>query len=212
MPRCGLYALLDVDACRSRGFGVLEFAREVCLTRPYCVQLRAKHSTARESLEMLRGLLELTRSHGTRVFANDRADLAWLSGADGVHVGQNDLPLKRVRQFAPGLRVGVSTHTEAQLREALSQRPDYVAFGPVFPTSSKEQPEDCVGIAGLVLAARLARAAEIPLVAIGGIDESRAHEVAPHADAIAVISALFPRSGCLQDVRAQVDGFISALT
>jgi thiamine-phosphate pyrophosphorylase len=202
---------VDVDACNARGFGVLDFAREVCLARPGCVQLRAKHCSARDTLELLRGLLTLARPHGVQVFANDRPDLAWLSGVDGVHVGQSDLPLSQVRRLAPNLRVGVSTHNQGQMREALAEKPDYVAVGPVFATSSKQDAEACVGIQGLVLAAQLARVAKIPLVAIGGISQTSAREVAKHADRIAVIAALFPESGRLQDVRAQVEAMVSLL-
>lgn len=125
-----------------------------------------------------------------RLFANDRPDLALLAECDGVHVGQDDVPLSEVRRFAPQLSVGVSTHDPDQLARALEQRPDYVAYGPVYSTRSKAQPDPVVGIAGLAEAARAARARGIPLVAIGGIDCERIAEVAEHADAAAVISAL----------------------
>lgn len=203
--RSRLYAIVDVDYCESQGLHILDFAREVCAARPACIQLRAKHSSSRDTLELLQHLVPMARALDIQVYANDRPDLAYLSGADGVHVGQSDLPVALVRQFAPSLRVGVSTHDEMQLREVLEQKPDYVAIGPIFDTSTKLDAESAVGIEGLALAAQLTRAARVPLVAIGGIDHSRAREVAAHADFVSVISALRPPSGRLQDVRAHVE-------
>lgn len=188
-----------------RGLHVLDFARQVCAARPRYVQLRAKRSTAREALALLRGLVDIARQQAVVVFANDRPDLALLAGADGVHVGQDDLPLSIVRKIAPNLRLGVSTHGEGQLREALSEAPDYVAVGPVYTTESKQDAQASVGIAGLEMAARMTRAANIPLVAIGGIKASHIGDVAAHADWIAVISALLPKSGRLEDVTAHVE-------
>jgi len=211
MAPARLYAIIDVEFCESRGLDVLDFAREVCAARPACIQLRAKHSTPSDTLELLRSLIALARPHEIQLYANDRPDLALLAGADGVHVGQNDLPVSLVRKSAPNLRVGVSTHNESQLSEALELRPDYVAIGPIYSTLTKQDAEPSIGIDGLVLAAQLARAARIPLVAIGGIDHSRARQVAAHADLIAVISALLPPSGRLQDVRAHVEEFIANL-
>ncbi len=209
MENSRLYAIIDVNICDAYGFGVLDFASQVCLARPGFVQLRAKHSTPRITLELLRGLVALAHPLGIQVFANDRPDLASLGGADGVHVGQNDLPVSRVQKYAKNLRVGVSTHNEAELRKALNAKPDYIAMGPIFATNSKKDAETCVGISGLVSAAQLARAEKIPLVAIGGIHKYHAQEVAKYADAIAVISALVPKSGRLQDVQSHVEELIS---
>ncbi len=211
MKRNRLYAIIDVEYCQSQGLHIVDFAREVCAVRPGCVQLRAKHSTSRDTLELLRHLVSIARPLGIKVYANDRPDLAYLSNADGVHVGQDDLPLSLVRRFAPNLSVGVSTHDELQLREVLEEKPDYVAIGPIFTTQTKQDAESAIGIEGLALAAQLTRAAQVPLVAIGGIDHSRARQVAAHADLIAVISALRPPSGRLQDVRAHIEAFLANL-
>jgi thiamine-phosphate pyrophosphorylase len=199
-----LYAIVDVDTCRSRQLPVLEFARAVCAARPRYVQLRAKHSSARETLELLTTLVPVARQHGVLVFANDRADLALLAGTDGVHVGQDDLPVAELQRIAPKLQVGFSTHSESQLHAALTQPLTYVAFGPVYSTTSKINPDATVGISGLVTASRLARAAQIPLVAIGGITRERITEVAPHAAYVAMIGALVPPNGRIRDVTAHV--------
>ena len=106
-----LYAIVDVDICQARGMAVVEFALAVCASRPRCIQLRAKHSTARDTLSLLRAIIPIARANGVLTFANDRPDLALLANADGVHVGQDDLPVAQVREVAPALRVGIRLTT-----------------------------------------------------------------------------------------------------
>jgi thiamine-phosphate pyrophosphorylase len=191
----GLYAILDLDAAEARGIAPLELARRLLAARLPLMQLRAKHAPARRSLELLRALRPLCTSANTLLFANDRPDLALLSGADGVHLGQEDLPIEEVRRIAPGCLVGISTHDPEELARALAGAPDYVAYGPVFPTGSKQRPDPVVGLDGLAAAAAMARSARVPLVAIGGIDLERAPLVARHADLAAVIGGLLPPDG-----------------
>jgi thiamine-phosphate pyrophosphorylase len=191
----GLYAIVDVDFLRRAGISPLPFAEAVLSAKPAVLQLRAKSEGARATLSLLDALVPLCRAAGVPLFANDRPDLAVLSGCDGVHVGQTDLTVADVRRFAPSLRIGISTHDPAQLAAALASRPDYVAYGPVFSTSSKENPDPVVGLEGLASAARLSAAAHVPLVAIGGIDVARARDVARVANLAAVISALLPADG-----------------
>jgi thiamine-phosphate pyrophosphorylase len=199
----GLYPIVDVESLRARGLPIVAFAERVLEARPSLLQLRAKASGARETLELLRELKPRCAASGTLLFANDRPDLALLAGADGVHVGQDDLSLADVRAFAPGLRVGVSTHRVHELEAALAARPDYVAYGPVFATGSKRDHEPVVGLDGLAAANERARSAGIPLVAIGGIDHTRAREVRPHAALAAIISALIPSPPALDEVSAR---------
>jgi thiamine-phosphate pyrophosphorylase len=196
----GLYPIVDVDTLERAGVPLVAFAERVLAARPPVLQLRAKSSGARATLELLRDLVPRCRAAGTLLFANDRPDLALLAGADGVHVGQGDLPLPEVRRFAPALRVGVSTHTLAELERTLAERPDYVAFGPVFATASKRDHEPVVGLDGLVRAHELAQAAKVPLVAIGGIDLERAAHAGAHAEAAAIIGALLPNGSSLDAV------------
>lgn len=207
----GLYPLVDLDSLEQRGLSPLAFAERVLAARPPLLQLRAKSTGARATLELLRALVPLCRAAGTALFANDRPDLAVLAGADGVHVGQDDIPLAQVRRFAPGLRVGVSTHDFAQLERTLAERPDYVAFGPVFATPSKRDHEPVVSLDGLARAHALARSAGVPLVAIGGIDRERARLVKEHAELIAVIGAVMPRGGSLDDVEASARELVQLL-
>ncbi|MES1175495.1 MAG: thiamine phosphate synthase [Myxococcales bacterium] len=199
----GLYPIVDVDSLRTLGaepLAIVQFAERVLTAHPPLLQLRAKHSGAGETLELLRALRPLCSAAGTLLIANDRADLAALGQCDGVHIGQDDLPLSVVRLIAPGLMVGVSTHNLEQLDAALAEKPDYVAFGPVYGTASKERPDETVGVTRLAEAHARARAAGIPLVAIGGINLARMPEVAPHCELAAVIAALHPVRTSLEGV------------
>ena len=211
----GLYPIVDVDslqALHAKEHSIVEFARRVLLARPPLLQLRAKHSGTGETLELLRALRPLCTLAGTRLIANDRADLAVLAGCDGVHIGQDDLPLSVVRLIAPGLLVGVSTHDLPQLNTVLAQKPDYVAFGPVFATASKQRADPTVGIARLREAHAAARTAGIPLVAIGGIQLERAQQIAAHCELAAVISGLHPDRGSLDGVSEAASALHAALS
>jgi len=196
----GLYPIVDADTLSARGIALLDFADQLLAARPPLLQLRAKRWTARETLAALRALLPRCRAAGSLLFANDRPDLALLAGCDGVHVGQDDVPIDQVRRIAPGLKIGVSTHDLHQLGAALAERPDYVAFGPIFATASKANPDPSVGLEGLTTAAAQARAAGVPIVAIGGITLERAPAIATAGAMAAVIAALLPASGALGEV------------
>lgn len=192
----GLYAIVDVDSLDRRGLDPLRFAEHVLAARPAAIQLRDKSSGARRTLELLRGIAPLSARAGVPLFANDRPDLALLAGCAGVHVGQDDLPVALVRKVAEGraLRVGMSTHDEAQVDAAIAEAPDYIAIGPIFPTASKERPSPVVGLDELARLAARVRAARpgLPIVAIGGISGANAARVGAVADMAAVIQALLP--------------------
>jgi len=185
----GLYAIVDVTTLSVRRLPVLEVAAAIANAHPAALQLRAKDLAPRETLQLLRAVHGLCLEAGVPLFANDRPDLAVLAGCEGVHVGQDDIPVHVVRRIAPGLRVGVSTHSLPQVEQALAEHPDYLAFGPVFETRSKEHPDAVVGIEAL---SAVARRCPVPVVAIGGIDLARAGEVARATHLGAVIAALLP--------------------
>lgn len=185
----GLYAIVDVGALAARGLPIAETAYAIIDAAPAAVQLRAKEATPRETLALLRAMAPRCRNAGVLLFANDRPDLAVLAGCDGVHVGQDDLPLGTIRRIAPMLRVGVSTHTLDQVDEAARGRPDYIAFGPIFATRSKAKPDPTVGLDALFAATLRS---PVPVVAIGGIDADSARAVAERAPALAMIGALLP--------------------
>jgi thiamine-phosphate pyrophosphorylase len=195
----GLYAILDVDFLLQRGIEPLPFADALLAARPAALQVRAKSAGARDALALLRSVQARAVLAGVPLFANDRPDLALLAGCAGVHLGQADVSLADARRLGPELALGVSTHGLDQLDEVLAEagavRPAYVAFGPIFHTSSKRDPEPVVGLAALAEAAQRCRAAGVPLLAIGGLSLARAAEVAAFADLGAVISALLPDEG-----------------
>jgi thiamine-phosphate pyrophosphorylase len=161
------------------------------------VQLRAKTSPAADMLALAERLAAHTREAGAVFVVNDRLDVALLAGADGLHVGQRDLTPSAVRRAvaampsAAGLMIGYSTHNEAQLREGLDEPVSYLAIGPVFATTTKAEPDPVIGLEGVARAARHTHAARVPLVAIGGIDDSNARSVIDAgADVVAVASEL----------------------
>jgi thiamine-phosphate pyrophosphorylase len=206
----GLYAIVDLEALALRRMEPLDFARRVLDARPALLQLRAKLTAARDTLALARELAPLCRAAAVPFVLNDRADLALLAGADGVHLGQEDIPIAVARRSMPELSFGVSTHDVMQLEAALRERPTYVAFGPVFATRSKAAPDPVVGVEGLGRAHARARDAAVPLCAIGGIDLDNAARVAEYAEVGAVIAALLvPDAAVTQrarDLHARLGG------
>ncbi|MDF3068246.1 MAG: thiamine-phosphate diphosphorylase [Polyangiaceae bacterium] len=188
--RRGLYPIVDLDTLSQRDISPLRFAEAVLTARPPLLQLRAKRQAPREVLSLLGELQPLCERAGTLLFANDRPDLALLAGTSGVHVGQDDVPLRDVRRLPGSLRVGVSTHDHEQLAAALDEKPDYAAFGPIFATRSKQGAEPALGLSALGRAAELAHAAQVPLVAIGGLTLEEAAELGRLGVIAAVISDL----------------------
>jgi thiamine-phosphate diphosphorylase len=155
------------------------------------IQLRDKEASARELLDQAMACLKLTRKAGATLIINDRVDVALTAGADGVHLGQDDLSVAEAREILGVDRIiGVSTHSIAQFRAALETSADYIAVGPVYPTMTKE---NSAAVVGLKLVREARKLTDRPLVAIGGINHRRAPKViAAGADCVAVISALYP--------------------
>jgi thiamine-phosphate pyrophosphorylase len=155
------------------------------------IQLRDKEASGRELLDQAIACLKLTREAGATLIINDRVDVALTAGADGVHLGQDDLSVAEAREILGEDKIiGVSTHSIDQFRAALETSANYIALGPVFPTLTKENTAPVIGLE-LVREAR--KLTDRPLVAIGGINLGRAPEVIEAgADCVAVISALYP--------------------
>lgn len=152
------------------------------------LQLRMKDASAALMLAVL-DEVRLHRPPGTLLIVNDRLDVALAGGADGVHLGQDDLPLAAARRLCPpGFLIGVSTHNEAQAAAALAQGADYIGFGPIFATGSKRNSEPVVGVDRL---RAVCASTPAPVVAIGGISLERVPElVAAGARAVAIIAAV----------------------
>lgn len=139
------------------------------------VQLRDKQASSRELYELGTRLLDVTRSYGVPLIINDRVDIMLALGADGVHVGRNDLPLESVRMLAPKAIVGSTAKTVEEVREAEFAGADYVGVGPVFATQTKEQAGPVLGPEGV---REIAAASGLPCVAIGGINETNVTRLA----------------------------------
>jgi thiamine-phosphate pyrophosphorylase len=188
IPR--LYVILDAALLQGRD---LEIASQLIEAGVRLLQYRAKNLPARNALEGARQIAELARRQETQFFVNDRPDLAYLAGADGVHVGQDDLSVEHARAIiGRDRRVGVSTHNRKQFEQAITTSADYVAIGPIFATTSKANSDPVVGTA---LLRELRPLTKKPIVAIGGIRLERAAEVIEAgADSVAVISDILAAS------------------
>ena len=157
------------------------------------MQYRHKGEFGRRQFDEARAAGEVLRRAGVAFVVNDRADIALALEADGVHVGQDDLPSVEVRRLiGSDILLGYSTHNAAQLSDDACRWADYLAIGPAFSTSSKRNPDPVVGLGGI----REARSMTAkPLVAIGGITLSNASEVlAAGADSVSAISGITPRN------------------
>lgn len=169
----GLYAIVDLDACRGRD--PLWLASEILAGGCAVLQLRSKNQSDRERLTIAHRLKEKCARAGVPFVMNDRVDLALVCEADALHLGQDDLSYDEARRIAPELPIGLSTHGPAQLQAALAHPLAYVAFGPVFQTASKANPDPVVGLERLAQIARTVGSTR--LVAIGGIRLESAAEV-----------------------------------
>ncbi|MFO7936011.1 MAG: thiamine phosphate synthase [Kiritimatiellia bacterium] len=133
------------------------------------IQLRMKKTDKKTVLEKAHNLRSITRGETTKFIVNDSPEIAIESEADGVHLGQNDMPIKKARSEFPGLKIfGLSTHSEEQARNAVALRPDYCGVGPVYVTPTKEIPDPDLGPER---AGKIVQSAPFTTVAIGGINE-----------------------------------------
>lgn len=182
-----LYAI--IDPAQARGSAAAQVAEALLSAGVRLIQLRDKQASSRDLYVQARSVSACVQRWQGVFILNDRADVARAAGADGVHLGQEDLPVEAARQIlGPGKWIGYSTHVLAQVEEADRSSVDYIAFGPIFPTASKAQPDPVVGLEGLREARQLTRK---PLVAIGGITVQNARQViGAGADSVAVIRGL----------------------
>jgi len=158
------------------------------------IQLRDKHSSPREFFTDAESAVTIARSYGVQIIFNDRVDMALALRADGVHLGQGDVPPEAARKLLGETAViGFSVHSVEQAKAAMKLPIDYLGIGPVFPTSTKERPDPVIGLEGLQRAREVA--GEIPLVAIGGIKLQNVPGILDAgANAVALISALLGNS------------------
>jgi thiamine-phosphate diphosphorylase len=182
------YPIVDIETCKQYGHDPVGVSRACLRGGARWLQLRGKTISGSDFLILTDAVVAAAREHDAVVIVNDRADIAAMAGASGVHVGQEDLAVDAVRGLlGPASLVGLSTHDEAQVNEALESSADYVAVGPIYGTATKETGYSARGL-DLV---RYASGRGKPVVAIGGITLERAAEVvAAGAAGIAVISDL----------------------
>jgi thiamine-phosphate pyrophosphorylase len=187
-----LNAIVDADAATRAGWNAVDLAAAYLRGGARFLQIRAKHASGSAFLDLASRVVPLAHAAGALVIVNDRADIARLAGADGVHVGQDDLSPADVRQVVGSdAIVGLSTHSVAQLDAVVRQPVNYVAIGPVFGTTTKATGYDAVGLDMVRAAAARVQAADLPLVAIGGITLSTAVSVLDAgAASVAVIGDL----------------------
>jgi len=199
--RPGVYLVLDPDACR--GADPVSVARAALRGGAARLQLRSKRLGDGAQLQLAQALAGLCRDTGVPFVVNDRPDLALLVKADEIHVGQDDLPLGAVRSLVGTMSIGRSTHDLAQVERARLEGADRIAFGPVFPTSSKDLPDPVVGLEQLARAITVARR---PVIAIGGIDAPRCAALRGLGLAeVAVISAICAAEDPERATRALVE-------
>ena len=205
-----LYALLDPE--HAGGHDIADLARQVAEGGATLVQLRDKRGSTRAMVERARAIKAALAPLKVPLLINDRVDVALAAGADGAHVGQDDLAAEDARRLLGfDAIIGLSIKTVAQAEAAPIDRIDYVGIGGVFATSSKDNPDPPIGTQGLraITEALRGRAAKIPIVAIAGIDHRNAADVvAAGADGVAVISALSTAAdpaAAARELRAIVD-------
>lgn len=201
-----LYLVTDRELAGGRPLA--EVVRRALRGGVTAVQVREKALGARRFLEEVRELQAVLAGTGVPLVVNDRVDVALAARADGVHVGQDDLPAAEARRLVgPALLLGVSVATADEARKALSEGADYVSVSPVFLTPTKPDAELAVGLEGV--ASVRAAAGDAPVLAIGGLDAGNARAVvAAGSDGVAVVSALMSApdpEAAAADLRREVD-------
>jgi thiamine-phosphate pyrophosphorylase len=188
LPR--LYAVLDADVAAAHGWTLVDLASACLDGGARLLQLRAKNRPSGWLLDTADALVDRARPLQAQVIVNDRADVARMARAAGVHVGQDDLtPADARRVIGPDAMVGLSTHNRSQVDRAMTEPVSYVAVGPVFGTATKQTGYDAVGTPLVEYAA--SNVHRLPVVAIGGITLARAPDViARGAASVAVITDL----------------------
>jgi len=198
-PRFDLYVITDAGPTPGRSHA--DIARAALAGGADAVQLRDKSATAQNLCLLVTEIQPIARKFGAVLLVNDRVDVALVAGADGAHVGQEDLPAREARRLLPPPSVlGVSAGTVEEAKKAARAGADYIGVGPVFPTPTKPDAGEPIGVEGL---ARVARAVEVPVVAIGGITlENVTAVIEAGASGAAVVSAVVSAQDMAQAARA----------
>ncbi len=198
IPLQGLYLILDPSVAAGRS--LTDILKEAAEAGAQLFQYRDKQASMRDAYRQALALKQAAVDCGAILIVNDRCDLAQAVDADGVHLGQDDLPVIDARRLlGPGKLIGLSTHNPDQVAAAASQGPDYLGFGPIFATTTKRDHEPVVGLEGL----RKVRAlTDVPIFAIGGISPETVKQVRESgADGVAIVSAVLTAPNIGEAVR-----------
>lgn len=201
----GLYVILDPSVCPDRP--LLDVVQVAASAGATLFQYRNKTASMKEAYAEALVLRTVAQELGVLFIVNDRCDLALAVDADGVHLGQGDLPLDLARKvMGPEKLIGISTHNPEQVQAATAGRPDYLGFGPIFKPGSKNDHDPVVGVAGLN---RIRLLTPLPIFAIGGITLGQVENVmSAGANGVAVISAILKAS----DIRETVSAFVARIS
>ena len=207
LPR--VYPILDTETLARRGCPPETTALALLQGGARLLQFRHKGHYSRAVFEQAERVAAHCRAAGVPLIVDDRADIALLLDA-GLHLGQSDLPPRDARRLlGPPRILGFSTHNPRQFAAALAEPVDYLAFGPIFPTRSKENPDPVVGLGALQA---MKKQASLPLVAIGGITRDSALQViAAGADSVAVIHDILPETCTFSSLRARMEEWLTLL-
>ena len=196
-----LYAILDPEQTNGRSPEIV--LRQLLEGGAKMIQLRAKAMSSRDFLQLALMARDLTALFDCKLIVNDRVDLALASAADGVHLGQEDLPLQVGKKLLGNKLIGISTHSLEQAKEAEANGADYIGFGPIFGTATKNTGYTA---RGLEMLAGLKAAVALPIVAIGGITETSIKDVwRAGADSAAIISDILNA----ENIAAKVSAIIA---
>lgn len=168
----GLYAIIDASIITPEK--IEETTDKLVKGGVKIIQLRAKGLASGQMLNAAKKMRELTQKKGALLIINDRIDIAVMSSADGVHLGQDDIQVEDARKLVKDFIIGISAHSREEALNAESRGADYVSFGPIYATTTKKDAQEPKGILKLIETASVLR---VPVVAIGGITEERAPEV-----------------------------------
>ncbi len=202
----GLY--LVTSEALSEGRSTIDIVRRALVGGVSLIQLREKEMPLCDYLELAREVRALTKPYGCLLIINDRVDVALAVDADGVHLGQDDLPIEAARTIAPELIIGASSHTIVEAQEAEAAGASYVNIGPIYPTKTKTWTEAFLGVEGIT---RIAPHVGIPFTVMGGIKRNHIAELcAAGARTIALVTAVTAASNpelaareLLEDIRCQ---------
>jgi thiamine-phosphate pyrophosphorylase len=197
-----LYAILDPEQINNRS--PESVVRQLLQGGAKMIQLRAKAMSSRDFFHLAQRMREMTAAYDCKLIVNDRIDIALGTAADGVHLGQEDLPLQVGRKLLGDRLIGISTHSLEQAKEAEANGADYIGFGPIFGTATKNTGYTA---RGLEMLAQVRAAVALPIVAIGGITEANIRNVwQAGADSAAIISDILKA----EEVAAKVSAILAA--